>query len=151
MKISNITEQNRFGVTLVLGACAFSAEIARDTIAEALAEIDDLLTEQGAPDDTEARVELVMDNASAISAMVANDEISQDEAVTDIAYSVVYALGKTLGVDQVVMLRGLTGSYLKNVLSLNPCLGESDYEVSMNTFMDHAAGDGDWAFAPTLH
>jgi hypothetical protein len=151
MKISNITEQNRFGVTLVLNACAFSAEIARDTIAEALADIDNLLTEQGAPDDTEARVELIMDNASAISAMVVNDEIGQDEGVADIAYSFVYALGKTLGVDQVVTLRGLTGSYLKNVLSLNPCLGEIEYTASMHSYMGHASDDDAWTSAPTVH
>ena len=107
------------------------------------------------------RVELVMDNANAISYMVANDEIEHIDGVTDIAYSFVYALGKTLGVDQVITLRGITGSFLKNVLSLNPCLGEHEYateSASMNEVMhsvEDSNWDGQWEYtpriSPTLH
>jgi hypothetical protein len=157
MLSQKISDENKFGVTLLLYDCAFSAEVRRDALTEILDDIDNQLTESGAPSDSETRVELVMNSVSQVSSMVAAQEIGHDEGVTDIAYSFIYCLGKSVGFDQVVTLRGLTGSYLRNVLSLNPCLGELEYRQEMATLqraMDDCQ-DGEWSLdsipVPTVH
>lgn len=148
MASSNIIPEDRFGVTLMLLDCAFSAELQRNSISRVMTEIDLQLTQEGAPEDHAARVEIVMDNAKNVSNMVANRLIEQTQGVTDIAYSFIYALGKTVGFDQVINLRGLTGTFIQNVLSLNPCMGELEYEQETATM--HRAmqvHDGNWSAA----
>lgn len=157
MQISNLADRDKFGVTLVLFDCAFSAELQRDSISHIMTEIDNQLTEGGAPDDNAQRVEMMIDNAKTVSAMVANRQIEHEEGVADIAYSFIYALGKTVGFDQVGNLRGLTGSYLRNVLSLNPCLNDLEYQQETATLQQAmmTAPDGEWDIQPsaprTLH
>jgi hypothetical protein len=157
MQSFSIADRDKFGVTLVLFQCAFSAELQRDSISQVMTEIENQLNESGAPDDNAARVEMMMNNATAISAMVANRQIEDTEGVADIAYSFIYALGKTVGFDQVINLRGLTGTFLQNELSLNPCLGELEYQMETATLQRAMADsdDGNWSIArsspPTLH
>jgi len=152
-----IADSDKFGVTLVLLQCAFSAELQRQSLTQVLTDIDKQLTLDGAPDDNAARVEMMIDNAAAISAMVASREIEDNEGVADIAYSFIYALGKTLGFDQVLNLRGLTGSFLKNELSINPCLGDLEYQMETATLQRAMidSGDGAWTVQksspPTIH
>jgi hypothetical protein len=155
--MQNFEIDDRFGVTLMMLDCAFSAELQRDSISRVMTEIDIQLTEEGAPEDHATRVEMVMDNAKTVSTMVANRQIEENEGVTDIAYSFIYALGKTVGFDQVIHLRGLTGTFIKNVLSLNPCLGDLEYQQETATMQRAmATPDGNWSAAEssmsqTLH
>lgn len=145
------TTFDKFGVTLLLLDCAFSAELQRDSINQIMAEIENQLTEVGAPDDSESRVEMIMDQVTTVSAMVAKQEIEHSEGVADIAYAFIYCLGKTVGFEQVVTLRGLTGSFLRNVLSLNPCLGELEYQqetATLRRVMTESPA-GDWEIDPT--
>ena len=147
---------SKFGVTLVLPECAFAAELQRESIPEMMQDIDEKLTEQGAPEEAETRCELMVDNALVISSMVANKEIDHASGVADIAYSFVYAFGKAIGFDQMNRLRGLTGTFLSNHLNLNPCLGEAEYEketaILQQKMADHM-DDGDWDVdpPPTMH
>lgn len=148
---------NKFGVTLLLLDCAFCAELQRDSIAEIMADIELQLTEGGVPDDSEMRVEMIMDQIVAVSAKVAKREISHSDGVADIAYAFVYCLGKTLGFEQVEMLRGLTGTFLRNVLSLNPCLGDLEYQqetATLRRVMSESPA-GEWQLdsspPPTIH
>lgn len=146
-----------FGITLICSDCAFSAELQRESIGRIMAEIDSNLTEQGAPDDASSRIDVMMDNASALSLMIANGEIEHDEGVTDIAYSAIYAFGKKIGFDQIISLRGLTGTLLHNTLSINPCLGELEYQTesaSLQRAMETSEMLGHWDFEnnlPTVH
>lgn len=118
----------KFGITLVLPECAFAAELQRESILKMMQDIDEQLTEQGAPDEPEARCILMVDNALAISHMLAASEIDHESGVADIAYSFIYAFGKSVGFEQIDVLRGLTGTYLHNHLNLNPCLGTAEYD-----------------------
>ncbi len=146
----------KFGVTIVMPECAFAAELQRDSIPEMMQDIDEKLTEQGAPDEAETRCELMMDNALALSSMVANKEIDHASGVADIAFSFIYAFGKAIGFDQMATMRGLTGTYLFNRLSVNPCLGEDEYQketaILQQKMADHM-DDGDWDLdpPPTMH
>jgi hypothetical protein len=157
MQNFSIIDRDKFGVTLILLQCAFSAELQRGSITQVMADIESQLTEGGAPDDNNARVEMMMNNANTISAMVANRQIEDTEGVADIAYSFIYALGKRLGFDQVINLRGLTGTFLHNELSLNPCLGELEYQQETASLQRAMAdsGDGIWnierSHPPTVH
>jgi hypothetical protein len=119
---------SKFGITLVLPECAFAAELQRDSISEMMQDIDLQLTEQGAPEEIEARCDMMVGNALAISHMLAQREIDHEAGVADIAYSFIYAFGKAIGFEQIDTLRGLTGTYLHNRLKLNPCLGSDEYE-----------------------
>lgn len=145
----------KFGVTLVLPECAFAAELQRESIPEMMQDIDEKLTEQGAPEEVGTRCELMMDNALAISSMVANREIDHASGVADIAYSFVYAFGKAIGFDQMNTLRGLTGTFLANHLNLNPCLGEAEYQKETAILQQKMADmdEGDWDIDPpaTVH
>jgi hypothetical protein len=155
-----IEESDKFGVVLILPECSFSAELSRTTIPEMMKDIDEKLTEQGAPEETEARCGIMMDNALALSSMVAHQQVDHASGVADIAYSFVYAFGKSIGFENMDDLRGLTGSYVRNKLRLNPCLGEIDFQAQA-TFLtkkmeEHEARDDDvWdfdiSFPPTLH
>lgn len=118
----------KFGVTLVLPECAFAAELQRESICAMMRDIDEQLTEQGAPEEAAARCDLMVGNALMISRMVAQQEIDHESGVADIAYSFIYAFGKTIGFEQIDTLRGLTGTFLRNRLNLNPCLGSDEYE-----------------------
>lgn len=119
---------SKFGVTLVLPECAFAAELQRDSILDMMHDIDEQLTEQGAPDETETRCAVMVDNALNVSHMLARRQIDHEAGVADIAYSFIYAFGKAIGFDQIDTLRGLTGTFLHNRLNLNPCLGSDEYE-----------------------
>lgn len=143
-----------FGITLVCSDCAFTAELQRESIGRMMKEIDSHLTEQGAPDDAGSRINVMMDNASALSLMIANGEIEHDEGVADIAYSTIYALGKRIGFDQIVRLRGLTGTLLHNTLSINPCLGDLEYQsesASLQRAMAALETTGHWDIENTSH
>ena len=120
--------KSKFGVTLVLPECAFAAELQRDSILDMMRDIDKQLTEQGAPDETETRCAVMVDNALTISQMLARRQIDHEAGVADIAYSFIYAFGKAIGFDQIDTLRGLTGTYLHNRLQINPCLGSAEYD-----------------------
>jgi hypothetical protein len=151
------TTCEKFGITLLLHDVAFSAELQRDSINQIMSEIETRLTEDGAPDDSEARVELVMQQVSAVCSQVARRQIEHSEGVADIAYAFIYCLGKTLGFEQVENLRGLTGTYLQNELSLNPCLGDLEYQTETATLcrVMSASPTGDWELDalpfPTIH
>jgi len=119
---------SKFGITLVLPECAFAAELQRDSILDMMHDIDEQLTEQGAPEETETRCAVMVDKALAISHMLACREIDHEAGVADIAYSFIYAFGKAIGFDQIDTLRGLTGTFLHNRLRLNPCLGSAEYD-----------------------
>ena len=142
----------KFGITLLLADVAFSAELQRDSIDQMMADIESQLTEGGAPDDSDTRVEMVMDKAATVSAMVAKHEIEHSEGVADIAYAFIYCFGKTVGFEQVTNLRGLTGTFLRNVLSLNPCLGELEYqqETAILRRVMSESPAGDWHLDPTI-
>lgn len=118
----------KFGVTLVLPECAFAAELQRESILQMMQDIDLQLTEQGAPEEAETRCVLMVDNALAISHLLAKREIDHESGVADIAYSFIYAFGKAIGFEQIDVLRGLTGTFLHNRLNLNPCLGAAEYD-----------------------
>ncbi len=157
-----ISELNNFGIVLILPECAFTAELPRDTIAEMLQDIDDRLTEQGAPDESETRSGIMVDNALAISTLIAHRQIDNEAGIADIAYSFLYAYGKYIGFNQIDILRGLTGSFLRNRLRINPCLGEQDFQRE-STFLSNKMkerdenGDDEWDYdidlekIPTLH
>ena len=119
---------DKFGVTLLLPECAFAAELQRESILDMMQDIDDQLDEQGAPDEPEMRCELMVDNAVAISHLLAQRAIDHEAGVADIAYSFIYVFGKTIGFEQIDLLRGLTGTFLHNRLNLNPCLGSAEYD-----------------------
>lgn len=149
---------DKFGVTLILPLCAFSAELARDTIHTMLMDIDARLTEQGAPENSHARSGLMMENALNVSKMVANDEIDHTDGVSDIAWSFIYAFAKAVGFEQVDVVRGLTGSFVKDRLSMVPCLGELEFQMESATLQRHMANHSDtdeWDIdagqMPTLH
>jgi hypothetical protein len=151
------TSWEKFGITLLLRDVAFSAELQRDSINQIMSEIETQLTVDGAPDDSEARVELMMEQVSKVCTMVTRRQIDHSEGVADIAYAFIYCLGKTVGFEQVENLRGLTGTFLRNVLSLNPCLGELEYQTETATLcrvMSESAA-GDWELdtlpQPTIH
>ena len=155
-----IEECDKFGVILILQECSFSAELHRDSIPEMMQSIDDRLTEQGAPEETLARCAMMMNNALRLSHLVANHEMDHAAGVTDIAYSFVYAFGKQVGFEQMGTIRGLTGSCLRDNLTLNPCLDETDFQQQsyyLNRKMeDHEErGDDIWdydiSFPPTVH
>ena len=148
----------KFGVTLVLPECFFAAELHRDSIPEMMKDIDEKLTEQGAPNEPETRCELMMDNALMISSMVAKREIDHASGVHDIAYSFLYAFGTAIGFDQMDSLRGLTGTFLHNHLNLNPCLGEDEFQKEtaiLRQKMEDHTESGEWDietdWPPTLH
>lgn len=149
---------DNFGVTLILPLCAFSAELARDSIQKMLLDIDEQLTEQGAPENSHARSSLMMENALNVSRMVADNEIDHTDGVSDIAWSFIYAFAKAVGFEQVDMVRGLTGSFLKDHLSLVPCLGELEFQTETATLHRHMANHtdiDDWEIdtepMPTVH
>jgi len=119
---------SKFGITLVLPECAFAAELQRDSIADMMHDIDKELTDQGTPEDTETRCDLMVGNALAISHMLAKRQIDHEAGVADIAYSFIYAFCKAIGFEQIDILRGLTGTFLHNHLKLNPCLGSDEYD-----------------------
>lgn len=148
-----MSDQTKFGITLVLPEYAFVAELQRESIDQMLREIDERLTDEGTPDDPEARCEVMLDNALAMSSLVAKREVDHMEAVTDIAYSFVYAFGTVIGFDQVKLLRGLTGTYVRNRLNFNPCLGDAEYESETSLLQRHM-DDDDFDFElplPTVH
>lgn len=146
---------SKFGVTLVLPECAFAAELQRESIPEMMKDIDERLTEQGAPDDIDQRCELMMDNLFTLSSMLANREIDHTSGVADIAYSFLYAFGKAIGFEQMDRLRGLTGTFIANHMNLNPCLGEAEYERETAMLQQKMADldSGEWHPdpPPTLH
>jgi hypothetical protein len=147
-----------FGITVVLPQCAFSAELARESIQKMLMDIDDRLTEQGAPENSHARSGMMMENALNVSKLVANDEIDATDGVSDIAWSFIYAFAVTVGFDQVHVVRGLTGSYLRDRLSMVPCLGETEFQTESallqrytRDYDDSEEWDDDADQMPTLH
>lgn len=149
---------DKFGITLILPLCAFSAELARESIHKMLVDIDERLTEQGAPENNHARSGLMMENAITVSKMVANDEIDHTDGVSDIAWSFIYAFAKAVGFEQVDVVRGLTGTFIKNHLSMVPCLGELEFQTETATLHRHMANHAesdDWDIdatqAPTVH
>jgi hypothetical protein len=148
---------DKFGVTLILPLCAFSTELHRGFVLKMLGDIDAQLTAQGAPEDSSARCDLMMENAMNICNMVTNNEVEHDDGVCDIACSFIYAFGKTIGLEQIDMLRGLTGVYAKNRLSLTPCLGEKEFYMESATLQAQMAEfDGDdweptFRADPTMH
>jgi hypothetical protein len=146
---------SKFGVTLVLPECAFAAELQRDSLPEMMKDIDERLTEQGAPEDARERCEMMMDNLFALSSMLANHEIDHTAGVADIAYSFVYAFGKAIGFEQMDHLRGLTGTFLGSHSNFNPCLGEDEYERETAILQQKMADldSGEWYPdpPPTLH
>jgi len=158
-----IEEVNKFGVILILPEVAFTSEIDRTTIATMMQDIDDKLTEQGAPEESSTRSEMMFANALAISIMIGNQEVPSNViAFTNIAYSFLYAFGKPLGFENMVPLRGVTGTYLRDRLVINPCLSEFDYQTVSaylgQKMTDHEAdedSDGEWdimlSVRPTLH
>ncbi len=154
---TKLEDNEKFGVILILPQCAFSAELPRSTINEMLLDIDNELTERGAPVEAEARSEIMVDNALAISMLLANNQIDNASGIADIAYSFVYAFGKSIGLDQIVALRGLTGSFYKNTLRINPCLTDYDFQEESKVLtkkMSEQDDDEDWNFgiaAPTIH
>lgn len=148
-----------FGVALILPQCAFRIELPRENMAERLKDIDDQLTEQGVPDDDDTRFEIMVENARAISLLISTRK-SEDKTVgiADIAYSFVYALGKKIGVETLETLRGLSGSFLRDTLRMNPCLGEIDFQQESAFFskkMEDHDDDDEWDFdisnPPTFH
>jgi hypothetical protein len=148
----------KFGVIMILPECAFSAEFPRGSVSQMMLELDDRLTEQGTPEETGIRCELMMDNALALSSMVANREIEHVDGVTNIAYCFIYAFTKSIGFEQINSMRGLTGTYIKNQCRLNPCLNDFDFEQQerylSKQMADHGEND-EWDFdiniPPTLH
>ena len=148
---------DKFGVTLILPQCAFSTELHRGFVLKMLGDIDAQLTAQGAPEDSSARCDLMMENAMHICSMVTNNEVEHDDGVCDIACSFIYAFGKKIGLEQVDILRGLTGVYAKNRLSLTPCLGEMEFKTESETLQAQMANfdSDDWDPVmrpdPTMH
>ena len=152
--------EDKFGIVLILPECAFAAELDKDTIPEMMEDIDQRLNEQGAPEEPELRCEIMADNALTMSAMIANREVEYATGISHIAYSFIYALGKSIGFEQIGNLRGMTGSYIRNNLRLNPCLAEFDYQQESaylsKKMTDHdERGDTEWdydiSFPPTIH
>ena len=135
----------KFGVTLILPECAFVAELQRDAIFDMIRDIDERLTEQGAPEEAETRRDLMVGNALTLSHLLALKEIDHESGIADIALCFIYAFGKVIGFDQIATLRGLTGTYLRNRLSLNPCLGSDEFEketlILQQKMVDHADTD----------
>ena len=157
-----INEFDKFGVILILPECAFTSEIDRTTIATMMQDIDDRLTEQGAPEESATRSEMMMENALAISHMVAHQEVPNTAmAFTNIIYSFLYSFGKGIGFENVVPLRGLTGTFLRDRSVINPCLSELDYQDQSaylgKKMAEHEENDGDddWdvclSIHPTIH
>lgn len=159
--MDKIEDDDKFGVILILPDCAFLSEIDRTTITSMMQDIDDRLTEQGAPDESVTRSEIMFENALAISAMVAHEQIPNNlVSFTNIAYSFIYAFGKPIGFEHVVPLRGVTGTYLRDRLLINPCLAEYDYQKEVaylgKKMSDHEENDDDeWdimlSIPPTIH
>lgn len=149
-----------FGITLVLPECAFAAELQRETIPEMMRDIDDQLTEQGAPDEALTRHDLMIRNALMISHMLASHEIDHEAGVADIAYSFIYAFGKSIGgFEKIDTMRGLIGTYLHNRLDFNPCLGAAEYDqetmILQQRMADHDDDNFERGFLeeprPTVH
>jgi len=130
----------KFGITLVLPECAFAAELQRDTIAAMMQDIDQQLTDQGAPEGAEERCDLMVTNGLAISHLLAQREIDHEAGVADIAYSFIYAFGKAIGFDKIDVMRGLIGTCLHNRLNLNPCLGSDEYDQETILLQQKMAG-----------
>lgn len=139
---------DKFGVTLILPECAFVAELQRDHILDMVRDIDARLTEQGAPDEVEARHDMMVGNALTLSHLLALKEIDHEAGIADIALCFIYAFGKRIGFDQIEHLRGLTGTFLRNRLRLNPCLGSDEFEketlLLQQKMSDHLDQDHDW-------
>jgi hypothetical protein len=156
-----IPEEYKFGISIILPECSFTAELHKDTIPEMMKDIDDKLTESGAPDEDDTRSAMMMDNALMLSHMIAQRELERGSGVADIAYSIVYAYGKTIGEEKINNLRGITGSYLRNIVNLNPCLNEMDYQQQTTYLSKKMAeheennDDGFWdidlSILPTYH
>lgn len=147
-------DEESFGVTIVMPDCAFAAELERKSISDMLNEIDQQLDEEGAPVEAERRREMMLDNALAVSSMVANQEIEHADGVADIALSFIYLLVKGVSFDNVNHIRGLTGTFLRNRLAINPCLDTDEYLEAtqrLQTCMEDE--DFDWAYlpSPTVH
>ena len=155
-----IEENDKFGVVLILPEVSFSAELSRISISEIMKDIDDKLTEQGAPEESDTRCAMVMDNALMISSMIAHQEVEHGSGVADVAYSFVYAFAKSAGFEKIDDIRGLTGSFVRDKPILNPCLGEIDFQTQA-TFLtrkmeEHESRlddvwDYDISFPPTLN
>ena len=155
-----IEEQDKFGIVLILPECSFTADLHRGAIPEMMKDIDEKLTEQGAPEGPETRCAMMVHKALVLSHMIACKEMDKASGVTDIAYSFLYAFGKQIGFDNMESLRGVTGSFLRNILNLNPCLNEIDFEQQTNflkrKIREHdERGDDIWDYdlseGPTLH
>ena len=149
---------DKFGVTLILPECAFSAEVQRNTLNVMMEDIDAKLTAQGVPDEPQMRCDLMIDNMLMISTMVANHQIDPDAGITDLAYCFIYTFAKSIGFEQIELLRGLTGSYIRNQFRSNPCLNEIDYQQEagfLSQKMNDHQNDDEWDFdvtrTPTLH
>jgi len=146
-----------FGVALILPECAFRIELPREDMAERLQDIDDQLTEQGVPNEDDTRFEIMVENARAISLLISKNQIDdRTVGIADIAYSFVYALSKKIGVDTLGTIRGLSGSFLRDILRMNPCLGEVDFQLESALFSKNTADNDDWDFdnissPPTFH
>jgi hypothetical protein len=150
-----------FSVILVLPECAFFSEIDRSSIASVMQDIDDKLTEQGAPEETTTRCEIMLENALAMSHMMASREVpSDDMTYSNIAYSFLYSFGKSLGFEKMLPLRGVTGTFIRDKMLVNPCLAEEDYQTESAYFGQkisaHEENDDDeWdismSFPPTMH
>lgn len=151
-------EGGNFGVVLILPHCAFTAELPRGTMSKMMQDIDDILTEQGAPEESETRSIIMVDNAMALSNLISTRQVENSSGVADIAYSFVYAFCKAIGFEQMDGLRGLTGSFLRNKLILNPCLSEIDFKQEsdfLSKKMEDHQEDEEWDFdislPPTVH
>jgi len=134
---------DKFGVSLILPECAFVAELQREHLLDMIRDIDDRLTEQGAPDEVEARRDLMVGNALTLSHLLAIKEIDHEAGIADIALCFIYAFGKVIGFEQIETLRGLTGTYQRNRLNLNPCLGSDEFEHETLLLQQQMADDSD--------
>ena len=118
-----------FSVSVYMPNCTFSAELQRDGIGEADIEMDTEMTKSGIfPPDTTARVSAVMDRVVDVANLLIAGEMTQEDAISEIAFGFIYTYAREQGIDGLATLCGLVGCLTENGVYLNPCADAATYQ-----------------------
>lgn len=125
--------ESSFGITVFLPNCAFEAEINRDILSSTIAGIDLKMTEDGIDEDFDVRMMTaaysVIDTADDLAH---NRHENPDHAVTDIAFSFIYAFQKIHGMSKLIELRGLIGMMEYDKMIFSPCSDLDTYKKAIH-------------------
>ncbi len=157
--MSILDEYTGFGVAIFLPTCAFEAEVSLHGLEETIAAMNKTMEEHEVPSDVSSRMSAAVQNAIDISALLADGEITQEDAIAEIAFNFIYAFAQQ-GETQVRSLRGLVGALVDDQLFFSAADDEESFRNSVTTIREimeeHYGQSGEeWTdakpTAPTIH